>query len=411
MEYWESLEEKAMSDILKIPEKTGRKSILVVCPVFEQRAAKLVRSFESMGYHVLVFAFGRHAHISTQTLPESIEFLDELRFTFGAQVLFDHGLLRSFTRQLRRVRRRNLSIDMVLFRDLPIFVSCSWNTASLLPGVKQVVDIADNHEFVARDIYRTYDGRRYGLWLIVLLGYRFLRTRNALAIVVCEENKKRISRRYNIDNKKIATVENVPIREKSNVEFVQCYKQRTIHEKTLVYTGLIDHRIRDFLPVLQAIQKSGWKMHFYVTNFGSKPFDILKQMVKDLLLEDVVELKPPFPFEESLSILRGYAFGVVPHRNILTVRYTIPNKIYDYAAVGLPVLTSNVRILREIVDELSIGSVYRCAEDLSIFLSKHSFNNIVQEYGRDLVDHRLNFSLQCQAAFDDLGLTAHKNRK
>lgn len=67
---------------------------------------------------------------------------------------------------------------------------------------------------------------------------------------------------------------------------------------------------------------------------------------------------PAVPPEELLSYTAGATIGAIPteiHQPIL--RYSSPNKLFEYLAVGLPVVTSDLPIVRRICEEYGCGVV------------------------------------------------------
>jgi glycosyltransferase involved in cell wall biosynthesis len=76
---------------------------------------------------------------------------------------------------------------------------------------------------------------------------------------------------------------------------------------------------------------------------------------------------PAVPPEELLSYTAGAAIGAIPteiHQPIL--RYSSPNKLFEYLAVGLPVVTSDLPIVRRICAEYDCGLVCDPAAPASI---------------------------------------------
>jgi glycosyltransferase involved in cell wall biosynthesis len=67
---------------------------------------------------------------------------------------------------------------------------------------------------------------------------------------------------------------------------------------------------------------------------------------------------PAVPPEDLLSYTAGAAIGAIPteiHQPIL--RYSSPNKLFEYLAVGLPIVTSDLPIVRRICEAYGCGVV------------------------------------------------------
>ncbi|PKO22879.1 MAG: hypothetical protein CVU38_07185 [Chloroflexi bacterium HGW-Chloroflexi-1] len=67
---------------------------------------------------------------------------------------------------------------------------------------------------------------------------------------------------------------------------------------------------------------------------------------------------PAVPPEELLDYTSGAAIGAIPTEiHHPSLRYSSPNKLFEYLAVGLPVVTSDLPIVRRICEEYECGLV------------------------------------------------------
>ena len=77
------------------------------------------------------------------------------------------------------------------------------------------------------------------------------------------------------------------------------------------------------------------------------------------VLGSAVRFRGYMPYSEALALMRKTDVGVVPHYANDSWNTTIPNKLFDYMAAGLPVLTSNVKPTARVVTEVRAGMVFR----------------------------------------------------
>jgi glycosyltransferase involved in cell wall biosynthesis len=65
------------------------------------------------------------------------------------------------------------------------------------------------------------------------------------------------------------------------------------------------------------------------------------------------------PYADAVKLLQTADVGVVPHVANESWNTTIPNKLFDYMAAGLAVLTSNAKPAARVVDECAAGVIFR----------------------------------------------------
>jgi len=84
--------------------------------------------------------------------------------------------------------------------------------------------------------------------------------------------------------------------------------------------------------------------------------DSLKLLSESLGLTDKVRFLGRFPGEDAVSILEGHDIGIMPFRDVtLNMRFTSPNKLFDYAMAGLAIAASDLPFLRQTVSTHEIG--------------------------------------------------------
>lgn len=84
--------------------------------------------------------------------------------------------------------------------------------------------------------------------------------------------------------------------------------------------------------------------------------EFLKKSVVQLELERRVFFIEKLPYEELLNYTHHAAFGLTLDKDTnLNYRYSLPNKIFDYAAAGIPILASSLIETKRIFDRYPIG--------------------------------------------------------
>lgn len=85
----------------------------------------------------------------------------------------------------------------------------------------------------------------------------------------------------------------------------------------------------------------------------------LKALTASLNLESRVEFVPWVPFEAVPSYMKAAKIGIVPQPSNFFINTTIPHKLFQYMAAGLPVVVSDARPLARIVTEGPAGAVFK----------------------------------------------------
>ena len=82
-------------------------------------------------------------------------------------------------------------------------------------------------------------------------------------------------------------------------------------------------------------------------------------MVTQLNVAGPVSITGRLPFREVEQRLSRADIGLIPHYATEAWNTTIPNKLFDYMALGLPVIVSEARPTPRIVEETACGEVFR----------------------------------------------------
>jgi glycosyltransferase involved in cell wall biosynthesis len=87
-------------------------------------------------------------------------------------------------------------------------------------------------------------------------------------------------------------------------------------------------------------------------------FDELHDLASQAPFAGRAFVLPAVPPEELLNYTAGAAVGAIPTEiHHPSLRYSSPNKLFEYLAVGLPVVTSDLPIVRRICEEYGCGLV------------------------------------------------------
>jgi glycosyltransferase involved in cell wall biosynthesis len=175
-------------------------------------------------------------------------------------------------------------------------------------------------------------------------------------LVVVEESRDRLAGLgYPVD--RISIVGNTPPLERVETTVAHVHAGRELH---LNYLGLLEapRGLGVVLDGLARCRARGLPVRLTVIGSGRERARFEKQS-RDLGLDDTaVRFTGYLPNDEAVRLVGDADVGLVPHQATESWNTTIPNKLFDYMAAGLAVLTSDARPAARIVRETATGEVY-----------------------------------------------------
>ena len=159
----------------------------------------------------------------------------------------------------------------------------------------------------------------------------------------------------------------------------------------MVCLAKLQHQI-DCLPIVEAINKtSGFSFEVIGEDGSGDRFPEINNFIKEYNLENVVAITGKVAPKEVPKLLYDKHIGVVP-----MISSSIPNKIFDYLASGLPILVLGENDSSRFVTDYGIG--WRCAyssEEVKHFLDyltvedikekSQNVMNLKEQYSRDVL--------------------------
>lgn len=218
-------------------------------------------------------------------------------------------------------------------------------------------------------------------------------------ITVCLEQKQRLIDQYSFEPDKIEIIHNTP-----NMEWFSNVP-KTIHTppRTLGYHGYLTHDkpIQKFVKYFTEVSSESSPPKLLIAGDGDY-LNELKSMVMSSKEPQNIVLKGKYAFNELPQILTEIDIGLLPYERNGFVDYTLTNKLFDYFAVGRPVIVSNsppmVRVINEtkagiIVDIDDEGKTKQIIKNLDRFdwqeMSRNALNWATTKYNWGIDSQRL----------------------
>lgn len=223
-------------------------------------------------------------------------------------------------------------------------------------------------------------------------------SRAKLVLTVSESIAALLMKNYSLPA--VSVVRNVPIGNFEPVPFKRA--EIGIDSKTflIVLQGAginVDRGGEELLEALQFIEDAT-----LMIIGGGDAMPLLRKKGKELKLESKIIFIPKLPYADMMRYTAMADLGVsLDKASNINYRFSLPNKLFDYALAGIPVLTSNLIEVRKIVEKYEIGAVVASHNPKDIAEAIHSLRanpELLTKYKRNT--SRMNEVLNWESEFE-----------
>jgi hypothetical protein len=203
-------------------------------------------------------------------------------------------------------------------------------------------------------------------------------------VYVCEPMKRIVGTEYNLQQPSCVLPSYVP-RGFYRIDFDQWMGG-------LVYEGRIDtpdelpkkwsafFQYSDYLELGRKCQEIGLDFHVYT------PRENEKVRAK---YEKVCQLHEPQRFDRLIKVLGSHDWGLVGNLHPHTEwKNALPNKLFEYMAACLPIVSMNAEESSRIIDEYGVGITVSGPEELAARWKEH------RQCRANVVKHRMRFAME-----------------
>lgn len=275
--------------------------------------------------------------------------------------------------------------DLIIVRELPLALTAAW--AGRRSGVPVILDMAENYPAMIKLIWTTGRARPVD-WIV----------RNPRAVAMVERWAVQLMDRIWVDVEEqrdrlcllgvplppLDVIRNTPsITAITSPPASRGPRNGCVLE--VAYLGILEIQrgVGDLLAAVALLRDRGQRVRAVIIGSG-RDEGLFRKQAKELGLADgLIEFAGFLPHEEAIRRVAAADVGVNPiHRNEKHDT-TLPNKLFDYMAVGLPVVTSDSAPSARVVRSTGCGEVFRSgdAEDLASALERLLSNEIRARMG------------------------------
>ena len=329
---------------------------------WDVRVEKVSQCLTNAGFLVSVVARNRRAEPSLELLEEAA--VHRLRPLRGLpKAVSDASMFPAFfnPRWYRAIRDvcELPHTRLILCRDLPLAIP------AIVVGrrfrLPVVLDMAENYPGMLEE------RRATGRWTLT---DRIVRSPHAAAnvekwvlrhvdavLTVVEESGQRI-REHGVDAERITVVRNTPPLSRLLHPIVE---HNTNSPLRLVYLGLVEEQrgVGVLLDAVRMLTVRGAKVEVNIVGGGKDMTTCMRYARQIQLSTETVKFTGHLPNETALEHLRTAHVGVSPLWRGAHIDTTVPNKLFDYMAAGLPVVTSDSPPSARTVRSAECGLVFR----------------------------------------------------
>lgn len=343
---------------------------LSVCKVWQVeypwdvRVEKVALALTVAGHHVNLVARNHTALPEIEQLREAtVHRLASWRWAprwFNAASMVAAFFNPRWLRHILRVARRTRA-DVILCRDLPLAVTSVVVGRRL--GIPVVLDMAENYPAMLQSRRSTGRAKPWDALVrnpaIARLIERWVVARVDAILVVVEESRDRLAA-MGVPPERIVLVCNTPPLARLDTRRATRTADRAAPLRA-VYLGRVEEQrgIATLLDAVSQLRAGGVPVALTIYGDG-KDFALYRARAHALGLDPPsVVFRGQVPNDLALAELAEADVGIIPHWRDEQFDTTLPNKIFDYMAAGLPVVTSDATPLRRIVETTDCGRVFR----------------------------------------------------
>jgi len=301
------------------------------------------------------------------------------------------------------------AIDLIIVRDLPLAPAGIW--VGKRNGIPVIFDMAENYVSMISEIWKT--SKFKGLNFFVRNPYmaRFVERysfKNADHILVVVDEVIPVVLKNGGQLDKVTVVRNTPsldvfkrpsIKMNEDLELIKnCF--------SAIYVGGIQMG-RGIETVLEAIPEIVGNIPsflFVVVGDGyctQRLQEIIKQkgLTRHVLWIGWVDHEKTYDYMELCNI------GLIPHLVTDQINTTVPNKLFDYMGLGLPVVATDALPLSRILNEEKCGKVFKSGDPKDLTRAVCEIYNSGSDYGQNgkkAVINRYNWKADEKKLFEAL---------
>jgi glycosyltransferase involved in cell wall biosynthesis len=308
-------------------------------------------------------------------------------------------------------------IETIIVRDLPMAIAGIW--AAKRWNIPVYFDMAEDYVSMLWNVwkYKRFNPMNF-LVRNPLLAYFVekyaIKRMNHIFIVVDEAIS--VIARAGGNKQKVSLVSNTPNLhdfENHGTDIPQSNILRMSQKYSIVYCGniLLARGISIMIDSIIHLSKYMNDFQFVVIGDGYALKELQSQVVKRHH-ESYVWWLGWIEHSSMLQYIKLARIGIIPNYVSRHTNTTIPNKIFDYMACGIPVVASNAIPMKRIIESENCGEVFKSGDSLSLSNAILKVRDSTIDYGsngRAAIVNKYNWDFDKKRLFDVIESKEDKN--
>ena len=163
----------------------------------------------------------------------------------------------------------------------------------------------------------------------------------------------KLKKKYDALNEKVINIENFSMFEIFDKNKLKLKKKD--FKKKLIYTGGITH-YRGAETIINVFDK--YKENDYeLIICGRVNIKSLAKKLEKKLLNPRIKNIGKIKIEEVFKLMSHSSIGVLLNEKVFDYDNAVPNKLFEYISLGLPIIASNFGVWRDVIEKYHIGEV------------------------------------------------------
>lgn len=229
-------------------------------------------------------------------------------------------------------------------------------------GIPVIMDMAEHYPAAMRE-WKKYTTTVLGRFCVQTIKIPDMLERRSVQlmdgiITVCEENSDRLAQEYGYPLTSTQVVNNTP-----HLSILQT-TQKERHSPPLYFAHhgymTAERGLDTLVEGMARLFPSYPPLQLTLAGEGEM-LPLLQQLIQTLNITAHVHTPGGYEHTNLPQLYQQTDVGILPYWNTEFRNHTIPNKLFDYMAFGIPIIVSEARPMKRIVEETGVGIAADCS--------------------------------------------------